>query len=585
MSETQSDSSPDSELTPEQLDALVEFLRAIPLFAELRQSDLEALAHIVRSETFAAGGEVYHQSEADNTLYIIQSGEVSLTHIDPQGAPNEVGTRGPGAWLGESSLLLSEPHDVTVRALTDVEMVVVSRKEFKELYDKTPGMFARLTPKPDNANKLHAPHYGWQGEDEAVVVFVRQHKWSLFRSLLLPFGLLVVALLAALLLGQLVPGLRPILLGLAILGPTGFGFFVLIDWADDYYVVTNKRLVHVDELPLIRKRREEAPLSSITEIQFARHSILAHLLDFGDLRVETFGGAVSMRDIGHPNEVKESIQREIERVKARARASERAAIRDELRQRIFSHAIATQPGASAEPAPAKEEKESIFRVFLGVLGYFVPRLREVEGDSIIWRRHWVALLRVAWPPILGLIITFMAFFLWYNRSPLLNFIAESTWWIWLASGLVFFVWYLWVFEDWRNDQYIVTSNRIIDIQRSPFLLQETRREALLSKIQTTDLSIPSLSARILRYGTVQVRIPGSVIELKEVKDPAAVQTEITKRMAEFARRMALNEARGRRTELSDWFAAYSQIQQQGPPRPATPPPLALTEDEEEEEEE
>jgi uncharacterized membrane protein YdbT with pleckstrin-like domain len=581
MSEPQPDSPPETELTPEQFDALVEFLRQIPLFAELRPSDFEALIPIVRSEVFAAGGEVYHQSEADSTLYIIQSGEVSLTHIDPQGAPNDVGTRGPGAWLGESSLLLGDPHDVTVRALTDVNMLVLSRKEFKEMYEKTPGLFARLTPKDENARKIHAPHYGWQGEDESVVVFVRQHKWALFRALLIPFGLFVVALAVAFILSQVVAVLRPLFLGLAILGPAGFGFFVFIDWADDYYVVTNKRLVHVDELPIIRKRREEAPLSSITEIQFARHSILAHLLDFGDLRVETFGGAVSMRDIPHPNEVKESIQREIERVKARARASERAAIRDELKQRIFSNTIAKPSGSEGEAASAKEEP-SILRTILGAIGYFWPRLREVEGDSIIWRKHWVVLLRAAWPPMVGLLVTFMAFFVWFNRSPLLAFIHDDAWWIWIVLGLSLFVWYLWLFEDWRNDQYIITSNRIIEIQRTPFLLSETRREALLSKIQSTDLSIPSATARLLRYGTVQVRIPGSVIELKEVKNPAAVQTEITKRMAEFARRMALNEARGRRTELSDWFAAYSQIQQQGPPRPVTFPVPESTEDEEDE---
>src|SRR5450759_4586011 len=131
MSEVQSDFSPERELSPEEIETLVEFLRQIPLFAELRTADLEALVTIARSEFFAAGGELYHQSEGDNTLYIIQSGEVALTHIDPQGAPNEVGTRETGAWLGESSLLLGEPHDVTVRALNKVAAITFSRKEFK----------------------------------------------------------------------------------------------------------------------------------------------------------------------------------------------------------------------------------------------------------------------------------------------------------------------------------------------------------------------------------------------------------------------------------------------------------------------
>jgi uncharacterized membrane protein YdbT with pleckstrin-like domain len=568
MSEVQPDFSSERELSPEEIEALVVFLRQIPLFAELRTTDLEALVTIARSEFFAAGGELYHQSEGDNTLYIIQSGEVGLTHIDPQGAPNEVGARQAGAWLGESSLLLGEPHDVTVRALNDVAAITFSRTEFKELCDQTPGMFARLTPKEENSRKINAPHYGWQGEDEAVVIFVRQHKWALVRSMFVPFGILVGALIVTGLLSQIIPTLTGIMLIVAMLIPLLFAFYVLIDWSDDYYVVTNKRLVHVDELPIIRKRREEAPLSSITEIQFARHSILAHVLDFGDLRVETFGGGVAMRDIPHPNSVKEAIQREIERVKARARASERAAIRDELRQRIFARTVPAAEEESVESTapPGEQPGPSIFQIIGGVLGYFWPRMREVQGDSIIWRKHWIVLLQTAKLPALGIIITIIAFYIWWNRSSLLNWFPDNLWWVWIVIGLGFFGWYLWLFEDWRNDQYIITSSRIIDIERRPFLMSETRREAALSKIQTTDLDIPSPSAQLFRYGNVSIRVPGAVIEFKFVKDPAGVQAEITKRIAEFNRRVALNDARGRHTELSDWFAAYNQIQHQ-PQRP------------------
>ena len=112
----------------------------------------------------------------------------------------------------------------------------------------------------------------------------------------------------------------------------------------------------------------------MTEIQFARNSIVAQLLDFGDLRVETFSGMVAMKDIPHPNEVKDLIQREIERVKARARASERNAIRDELTKRIITQEVprdqpaapraadlfraigAARSGAVFLPAPARRTK-------------------------------------------------------------------------------------------------------------------------------------------------------------------------------------------------------------------------------------
>ena len=96
MSETESDSLAEPQLGLEETEALVDFLRTIPLFAELRTADLEALITIAHSEFFAAGSELYRQSEADNTLYILQSGEVSLMHIDPQGSLQHVPAKSLG---------------------------------------------------------------------------------------------------------------------------------------------------------------------------------------------------------------------------------------------------------------------------------------------------------------------------------------------------------------------------------------------------------------------------------------------------------------------------------------------------------
>ncbi|MGH2592632.1 MAG: hypothetical protein ACRDGG_03880, partial [Anaerolineae bacterium] len=93
----------------------------------------------------------------------------------------------------------------------------------------------------------------------------------------------------------------------------------------------------------------------------------------------------------------------------------------------------------------------------------------------------------------------------------------------------------------------------------PFLLQETRKEAGLDRIQTLEVSVPSPWARLFRFGNVIVRVPGSVFQFNDMANPTAVQGEISKRIDQFKRRQAENEARGRRTELSDWFAVYEQI--------------------------
>ena len=563
----------DRQLTLEEVEALVEFLGKVPLFAELRTSDLRALLPIAETDVYAPGAVLYHQSEVDNTLYIIFKGEVNLVHIDPQGAPQEAGTRGVGACLGESALLLGEPHDVTVRAVTETTVIAFERTTFNAVCDSTPGLKVRLTPNEENARKINAPHFSWQAGDESVVIFVRQHSWSVIRSMLIPIALMAVAIVVIAIVGlSTVVG---IVLGiLASLGLLGFTFYLILDWRDDYYVVTNKRLVHVDEIPFIRTKREEAPLTAVSEIQFSRNSILAHLFDFGDLRVETFSGFVAMQDIPHPNEVKNQIQREIERVKARARASERNAIRDELKQRITAGEVAPP----AETPKAAAPTPSPFALFTGAIRYFFPRLEEKQGDTIIWRKHWIVLWQTSIWPFLGMVVVAWATLNWWNNWIPFGGLPGSIWWIWLVLFLGFFVWWLWLFEDWRNDQYIITSTRVIDIERIPFLLSEKRREANLSKIQTTEIKIPTPMARSLGYGDLTIRVPGAAIEFKFIKNPTAAQAEVTKRMANFARLQAENEARGRRTELSDWFAVYDQIQKSRPAHESPAAPLNLPEE-------
>ena len=560
-----------AELSREQKEHYAEVLRQVPLFADLHPGERLALVDVSQIGTYQAGAELFRQSDVDNTLYVLLTGQVSLFHVDPAGVESFVGFRetGPDGGLGEASVLLSDAHDVTAIANTLVTVLEIERKALAQLMTEQPGLRGRLKPKQENADRLHAPHFGWMPPDETVVKFVREHIWALVRRMMIPAGLLIGMMIAAVLINSILPlsvlvDVILVAIGLLILGVS---FYVFIDWHDDFYVVTNKRVVHVDQIPGIRQKLEEAPLSTIQEIQFARNSIIAHLLDFGDLRVETFGGSVAMKDIPRPEEVKSLIFREIEKVRSRSRAAARRAIRDELLQRVGKQ---VKPPVSQQPVVAEVSRSTTLGSFLvGALRYFFPKLREVSGETVIYRKHWVALFRKSKLPFIGLLATIVATLIWWNRGPLIGLLPDSAWLAWMVLLAIFAAWALWVFEDWRNDLYIVTPTRIIDIQRIPFLLQETRKESGLDKVQTLAVDIPSPWARVFRYGNVIIRVPGTEYKFLDVQNPKEVQAEISKRVDQFKRRQAENEARGRRSELSDWFAMYDQL------RTGYPPPVTI----------
>jgi hypothetical protein len=58
-----------------------------------------------------------------------------------------------------------------------------------------------------------------------------------------------------------------------------------------------------------------------------------------------------------------------------------------------------------------------------------------------------------------------------------------------------------------------------------------------------------------------VKLPGAQVEFKDIVDPAAAQTEITKRLDAYNAQRSEKEAQARRNELTDWFAAYDELRQ------------------------
>ena len=547
-----------SSLTPTQIDALIQFLHTVPLFEQLQDEELRIIAGLAQRDEILPGRDIYRQSDDDKTLYIIYTGTVRLIHIDPAGTPNDVGRVGPGRLLGETSLLLAEPHDVTALALTDVVTIVFKRDTFMPLREQLPRLWGHLTPSPAVADRLNAPRFSWLVADEAVVLFTREHWWGLVRRMFFP----LLGLLGVIALVMLVQQSLPDLVGLAAL--IGFVIlavivsYMLLDWRNDYWVVTNRRIVHVDEIILIRKKRTETPLPAITQVQFERHGMAAMIFDFGDLEVETFTGTMGMRDIPSPMQLKQDIQEEVEKVRSRERAAGRKGIRDDLEKRIIAKEDIVEV---ATPEPEEEEPPRP-TITIGVIDYFFPRLVSRQGNVIIWRKHWIVLWRTIGWSTLAILVAIAAFFNWYSGAPPLGVLLEAgAWWIWplILGGLG--AWWWWVFEDWRNDEYVLTGNHVIEITRTPFSLSEERRESALSDFQSTELKVVGPWQKLFRYGTLIIKLPGAQVEFKDIVNPAGAQTEINKRLSEFNAKKAEKEEQSRRNELTDWFAAYDEIRQ------------------------
>lgn len=132
---------------------------------------------------------------------------------------------------------------------------------------------------------------------------------------------------------------------------------------------------------------------------------------------------------------------------------------------------------------------------------------------------------------------------------------------WLVVETVLFAALLWYIEDWRNDYFQLTPSRLVLVERKPLLLQESRREAPLDRIQNISFTVPGVLGRFFHYGHVMLETAGTTgkFELKWLRDPQLVQSEISKRQRQYIQRQKQADAQRRREEFLSWFATYDSL--------------------------
>ncbi|MBP6786245.1 MAG: cyclic nucleotide-binding domain-containing protein [Candidatus Promineofilum sp.] len=134
-----------------------EFLRKVPLFAEMSDSDLESMCLIVQELHLRAGEVLFEEGSAGDTAYIVERGEVDIVKTSDN---REIllAKRSEGEVFGEMALLLDQPRSAAVRARTDTDLIGISRADLRNLLQISPtaasSMFDILVTRLQNTYAL-----------------------------------------------------------------------------------------------------------------------------------------------------------------------------------------------------------------------------------------------------------------------------------------------------------------------------------------------------------------------------------------------------------------------------------------------
>jgi hypothetical protein len=393
-------------------------------------------------------------------------------------------------------------------------------------------------------------------EGERVEFFVRSSAWYLAWQFLPPFLLTGLAfVLAVVIPGFITLGAAgTILITLFLLTPPLLWLawrFSL--WYYDYFIITNVRILDFVRKPFIYEQRNEAMLNRIQDVQVVFPNPLTVTLNVGHVYVQTAGmaGRLSFRYAANPNAVQARILHLVAQAqRPRAQPEPLGQLVEAIRQSVEPLPPGMSPGGSA-PAPELTDGQTKLPQ---------PRSRTVSDlifyspvsgtNPITWRKHWWVLLKAVFLPAFFAVLILGLFVFMPNAI------------VRLFTAVLFFadLLYLgWQIVDWYNDVYIITDDRIVDIEKVP-LISEDRREARLSMIQDVNYLQPNFIARTLGFGNVIVETAAKTgaFTFSSVPNPREVQREIFARW-ERTRQPQSGTSAQTAQEFVNWLDRYHEM--------------------------
>ena len=550
--------------------AVDETLRTVPGLETIEDDLRHKLAGFVSHYYMPNNHIILQQGEHNDSLWILMPGGRGQVHaFDGSGAAfQRIGVEGP-AYFGERALYFDRPVGAAVEAEEGSQWLRLHRDDLT-LLDAQAGHELKkrlpLLPTAAAAAGRVEPRLELQAGESIEMVQTR-HWLVLIGNISFAVTVLFVLLLLSLgvVLGRFAPTAyyTPLVAigGIIALLQLAWG---LIDYLNDYLIVTNRRLILNEEVIFFKQWRQQAPLDRVLNVDVAI-GFVGRFLGYGNVVIHTAGtaGNIVFNYVSNYSELRDRIFRARDERRNQATAESKRMV-----QRLLEGRLGLEPSLPARVLPAITPRnpqsltawQQFTRRVRALLRYSSVALS--SEDHVVWRKHWLIVLRNALMPGLILLLILVAL-LGQSLIPIASvqqFVGALDL-LFVFLGLVDFVWLVWVFEDWRNDTYELTNENIIDVVKKPFFFSENRRTARLSDIENIEIDIPSPIHYLLNFGNVKLQTAATQgdFTFDFVPDPRAVAAEIQRRIEEYYQRTREAENRRRVQELPDWFDMYDLL--------------------------
>ena len=160
-------------------------------------------------------------------------------------------------------------------------------------------------------------HHSFPGQrkDEPVFIFLRRHPLSAL-PLVLMFGFMIVlgiglfylVMTSSIFTGQIF-NIALVVVTIFLLASVTFAFVALLDFYFDIHIVTNSRIVDIDQNRLFNRQIDELALNDIEDVSTVVGGFLNTIFNYGNVEIQTAGtkSNFNFENIPNPREVSQLI--------------------------------------------------------------------------------------------------------------------------------------------------------------------------------------------------------------------------------------------------------------------------------------
>jgi len=543
---------------PSKLDVkeIVLFLKKSHLFRGLSDKQLESIAGVMEVVPYPAEKIFIKQGTEGDHFYLIFSGSVNVTRLYRNNQEN-LGDLVQGDFFGEESISKKRIRRVSITTLEDSIFLVLTRQKLEVLFAQIDILKGSIEASVESKRLVQVIKFDWLEPEERIYFLARRHPILLWKAMTGPFVLLLASVFLFMMAISTASLLILILAVLALVGDVAWGLWQWVDWGNDYYIVTNQRVVWLEKVIGLYDSRQEAPLKTILSVGVETDQI-GRILDYGDVIVRTFVGRLRFHHVNHPNQAASLVEEHWVRSREISQKEDVMAMKQAIRERLGLSEHNKEETPKAVPVVRTMNRPGVFTFLFSDLF----KVRIEDSGTITYRKHWFNLLKTTIMPgmlfilLLGLFINRLFNLPKVEPSEVPGPVGVDTFLkILLLFLFISFVWWVFKYIDWRNDIFQVTPDQIIDIDKTP-LGREEHRAAPLENILSTEYKRIGLMQVLLNFGNVYVTVGGAELVFEDVADPPSVQQDIDTRRIALITNKKEAENRAERDRLADWFAAY-----------------------------